>query len=138
MLVGELRQRLNEKVGQVAASGDQEEIATIMEYVRAVLIALARQPNDVEFDLPNAVVDTKTAALILGVHPEHLRYIIRRKQLPAVKENGEYRIALPDIVDFMVATVRGMSTLINRSTMLKSLLESKTMTLWERPAEGSG
>ena len=138
MLVGELRQRLNEKVGQVAVGGDQEEISTVMQYVRAVLIALAPQPDGAEFDLQNAAVDTKTAALILGVHPEHLRYIIRREQLPAVKENGEYRIALPDIVDFMVATVRGMSALINRSTMLKSLLESKTMALWERPPEGSG
>ncbi len=137
MLVGELRQRLNAKVGQVAVGGDQEEIAMVMEYARAVLIALAQQPDDAEFYLPNAAMDTKTAALILGVHPEHLRYIIRREQLPAIKENGEYRIALPDIVDFMVATVRGMSTLINRSTMLKSLLESKTMILWERPTEGS-
>ncbi len=133
MLVAELRQRLNEKVGQVAAGGDQEDVATVLEYVRAALITLAQQPDDAEFALQDAAVNTKTAALILGIHPEYLRHIIRQEQLPAVKDNGEYRITLSDIVDFMVGTMRGMRAIIPRSTMFSELLENKTMTLWERP-----
>ena len=88
MLVGELRQRLNEKVGQVAASGDQEEIATVMEYVRAAVIALAQQPDDAEFDLQNSVLDTKTAALILRLHPEHVRHFIARENCPPLKKTA--------------------------------------------------
>ena len=136
MLVGELRQRLNEKVGQVAASGDQEEIATVMEYVRAAVIALAQQPDDAEFDLQNSVLDTKTAALILRLHPEHVRHLIRQEKLPAAKENGEYRIELASIVDLMTSGRSLSSTMTVPS--IKAVEEGMPVVLWERPAEGSG
>ena len=123
--------------GQIAASGDQVEIATYMEYVRATLIALAQQPNDVEFDLPNATINTKTAALILRIHPEHLRHIIRQEQLPAVKENGEYRIFLRDIADFM-GSGRSLYSTMTAQSVIKDVEEGRTVVLWERPAEGSG
>jgi hypothetical protein len=121
MMVAELRQRLAERVGQ-AASGDREDIATILEYVRAVLIALAERPEDEEFVLQDAAVDTRTAALILRLHPEHVRYLIRQERLPAVKENGEFRIALTDIADFVVPGIPGRlrhGTLTDRDYIIR-------------------
>jgi hypothetical protein len=134
MLVAELRQRLAERVGQAATTGNQEDVATILEYVRAVLIVLAQRPEDEEFMLQEAAVDTRTAALILRLHPEHVRFLIRQEKIPAVKENGEFRITLSDLGDFMVSGKSLPSTLT--ASMIFELMEGRGgFTLWERPQE---
>jgi hypothetical protein len=135
MLVAELRQRLAERVGHAAASGDREDIAIVLEYVWAMLIALAEKPEDEEFMLQDAAVDTRTAALILRLHPEHVRHLIRQEKLPAVKENGEFRIALSDVADFTVSGKSLQNTLT--ASMIGELMEGRGsfFTLWERPQE---
>ena len=48
MRVAELRRRLAEKIQYVATSGEEEAIATMLEYGRAVLITLSQHPDDDE------------------------------------------------------------------------------------------
>ena len=106
MLVADVRNRLLEKVGQVAAGGDEDDIAKVMAYARAVLIALARHASDGEVALPDLEVETRSAALILGLHPEYIRFLVRQGRLQAKKENGEFRIALSDVVDHLVTRMK--------------------------------
>ena len=54
-------------------------------------------------------VGTGTAALILGLHPEYVRQIIRRGRLVATKENGEFQVGLPALVDFMEREMKSLS-----------------------------
>jgi hypothetical protein len=134
MLVAELRQRLAARVGQASSTESREDIATILEYVRAVLIVLAQRPEDEEFVLQDASVDTRTAALILRLHPEHVRHLIRQERLPAVKENGEFRIALSDLGDFMLSG-RSLESSFSGRFWISELVEGRSFTLWERSQE---
>jgi hypothetical protein len=136
MLVAELRERLLDRVAQAASVEDQESLATTLEYARAALIALAQYPSDNEFVLQDAAVDTRTAALILRLHPEHVRYLIRSDRIPATKENGEYRIGLPSVADFLVSDGVLESTL-PRTLWIRELLEGKGSSLWQQPKEDS-
>ena len=101
MLVADLRRRLSEKVEEVAASGDEEGTAIGLTCVRAVLVALAGHPGDADVDLQGLTVGSARASLILGLHPEYVRSLIRRGELRATKENGEFSIAISDLVDYM-------------------------------------
>ena len=101
MQVAELRRRLLERVGQAAASGDEGATARVASYVRALLISMARHPSDLEVDLQELTIGTRTAALILGMHPEYVRFLIRGKGLSATKADGEFSIPLQEVVRFM-------------------------------------
>ena len=101
MQVGELRGRLLERVEEVAASGDEMATARVTSYARALLISMALQPADLDVDVEELAVGTRTAALIMGKHPEYVRFLIRSKGLRASKTNGEFRIPLPEVVRFM-------------------------------------
>ena len=103
MLVDELRQRLVGKVSQVSAEGDETTTATVLAYIRAALTALAGRPGDQEVVLQDLTVGTRTAARILGLHPEYVRFLIRTGRLQATKENGEYRIALASAAELAAA-----------------------------------
>ena len=105
MQVDELRQILIAKIHESAAKGDEQDVATVMSHARAALIALSHHSADGIVALQDLTVNTSTAALILGRHPEYVRYLIRQGHLPATKENGGFRIGLPIIADFMA---RGM------------------------------
>ena len=101
MQVGELRDRLLGRVEEVAASGDEMATAQVTSYARAVLISMALQPADIEIEVEELTVGTRTAALIMGRHPEYVRFLIRSKELRATKTNGEFRIPLPEVVRSM-------------------------------------
>ena len=109
MLVADLRQRVLEKVEQAATGGDEDSAAIALAHARAVLVALARHREDEDLTLQNLAVGTGTAALILGLHPEYVRWLIRQDLLPATKENAEFRIALSAVSDFMVTKRRSLS-----------------------------
>ena len=100
MMVADLRQWLVARVDEAAEGGDEMAIASVLAYSRAVLIALARQPADGDVDVEELQVGTATAATILGLHPEYVRYLVRYEKLRATKENGELRIPLSEIVAF--------------------------------------
>jgi hypothetical protein len=136
MLTTDLRQRLLEKVQEAAAGGDEETVSMVLTYARAALIALARYPGYAEVSLPGLVVGTRTAALILGMHPEYVRSLIRHGQIQAAKENGEFQIRLTDVVE---ASAIGRVHLLGEFgfTRIQETMERtrNMLTLWERPHE---
>ena len=100
MLVGELRQALIKKVEQVAAEKDEEVAAQVLTHARTILVALAGRPSDENVSLQELTVGTQTAALIMGVHRESVRSLVRQGRLSATKTNGEFQIPLSDVADY--------------------------------------
>ncbi len=99
MLVGELRRTLIERVEQVAAEGDEEVAAQVLTHARTILVALAGHPGDEEVSLQELTVGTQTAALIMGLHREYVRSLVRGGRLSATKTNGEFQIPLSAVAD---------------------------------------
>ena len=127
-------------MAQSAVVGDETAAAVMLGHARAVLVALAHHPDDQEVALGDLTVSTKTAALILGLHPEYVRFLIRRGRLDATKENGEYRIALYHITDFAVA---GMQSFSREAALLSHMGDILTgakgyFTLWQQPDASTG
>ena len=134
MLVTELRQRLMEKVAQVSSEGDEATTATVLAHARAALIALARYPGDGDIALHELTVGTRTAALILGLHPEYVRFLIRRGRLQGKKEDGEYRIPLHDIADFAATGMQSLSSDAQRLAQSGDMLTGAkgSTVIWQR------
>ena len=109
MQVSEVRRRLLEKIDETASAGDEDEVAAVLSLARAALVALAEHPRDTEVTLQELTVGTKTAAVILGLHPEYVRHLVRRGRLQATKEHGELRIPLSHIGDFTMTGMRFLS-----------------------------
>ena len=103
MRVDDLRCRLLDRVQEVAATGDEGATARITSYARAVLISIARHPADGDVNMEDLAVGTRTAALVLAMHPEYIRFLIRSKHLGATKTDGEFSIPLAEVVRFMDA-----------------------------------
>ena len=140
MQVAKLRQRLIGKMAESAVVGDEVTAAVMLGHARAALVALAHHPDDQEVALGDLTVSTKTAALILGLHPEYVRFLMRRGRLEATKENGEYRIALHHIADF---TVVGMQSFSREAASLSHSGDLLTgakgyFSLWQQPDESTG
>ena len=102
MLVAELRQKLIEKVERVATEEGEEAAAMVLTHARAILIALAGRPGNEEVSLQELRVGTQTAALIMGLHREYVRALVRSGRLSATKTNGEFQVALSDISNQML------------------------------------
>ncbi len=130
MQVAELRRRLAEKIQQVATGGDEETIATMLEYGRAVLITLSQHPDDTEIRPHDLIVGTKTAALILGLHPEHVRFLVRQGRLQETKENGGIRITLSDLMNYMNRATKFGLMNFDPTKLLGNML-----VLWHKPGE---
>ena len=110
MLVADLRERMVDQVARVSSQGDPEMTATVLAYARAALTALTGHPGIQEVNLQDLRINTGTAALILRLHPEYVRLLIRRGRLQAIKENGEYKIALAAIA--VLAANRSLEILL--------------------------
>ena len=104
MLVGELRQALIKKMEQVAAEKDEEVAAQVLTHARTILVALAGRPSDENVSLQELTVGTQTAALIMGVHRESVRSLVRQGRLSATKTNGEFQIPLSAVADYKLKT----------------------------------
>ena len=89
MRVALLRQRLIEKVPEVANSQDEAAMALALDYTRAVLVALAERSDSEDVVLRELRVKTATAARILKLHPEYVREMARQGGFEAEEENGE-------------------------------------------------
>lgn len=101
MRVAELRKRLIDKVEQAATYGDEAAATLVLTNARAALIALAGRPEDEEVSLQDMTVGTYTAALILGMHREYVRMLVRTGQLKATKDNGEHQLLLSDVMEYL-------------------------------------
>ena len=137
MLIAELRQRMVEKVARVSGEGDEATTATVLAYARAALTALAGRPGDQEVALQDLTVGTRTAALILGLHPEYVRLLIRRGRLQASKENGEYQIALAHIAELAAAGAAALGQESQHVARLTEMLGVSTI-VWSNPETGAG
>ncbi|HEU4758409.1 MAG TPA: excisionase family DNA-binding protein [Dehalococcoidia bacterium] len=134
---GQIRERVLEKVREAAQARDEEATAKVMEYARAVLVALAPHGDGEDVDLERLTLTTGTAARVLGLHPEYVRELIRRGYLPATKDDGEFRLALPDVVAFMVNRVKGREGPPPSTAAWGRLLgvRSGRAALWRQPPE---
>ena len=104
MKVADVRRRLGQRLQEAAMEKDADALALVLDYSRAVLLALAPLPDDEEVELPELTVSTATAARILSLHVEYVRDLIRRSLLPATKHNHEYEIRLTDVMEFMTSS----------------------------------
>ena len=104
--VSEVRNRVVEKVADAAASGDEESAAEVLDFCRAMLIALASHAPESDVDVQKLEIKTGTAGRILGFNQEYVRERIRRGVLPATKKNGEYYISLAEVVQYRVKSVK--------------------------------
>ena len=127
MLTTEVRLRLVAKIAEASGGEDEEVTARVLTYARAALVALAGRPAESEVELRGLEVSTKTAALILGLHPEYVRSLIRRDRLQAAKRNGEFHIVLEDVVEFAVSGIR--------SEVSKELAWMKLEIPWLKPTK---
>ncbi len=100
MRVDELRRRIIQKLQEVAARGDEESMAKVLDHSRAVLLAVASRTDDDEVDLAELKLTVKTAASILGVEEVYVQEFIRRGYLQAQKENDEYGVPFSEVVNF--------------------------------------
>ena len=105
MLVSELRRTLIERVEQVAAEKDEEVAAQVLTHARTILVALAGHPGDEEVSLQELTVGTQTAALIMGMHRESVRSLVRQGRLAATKTNGEFQIPLSAVADYRMGAL---------------------------------
>ena len=106
MRVQDIRTRVVEKVAEASAEADEESTASILDFSRALLVALASWPPDGDVDLEALTVKTGTAALILGLHREYVREVLRRRELRGRKENGEFEIPLAEVMNLRARHVR--------------------------------
>ena len=101
MRVLDVRRKLGLKLQEAALEKDPDALTLALDYGRALLLALAPLADDEEVELPQLSVSTATAALILSLHVEYVRELIRRGILRGAKHNNEYEIKLADVMDFM-------------------------------------
>ena len=114
MQVTELRRRLVDRVAKVATEPDEEATAIALTHVRAILVALAGRPDDDEVSLDGLTVGTQTAALIMGLHREYVRTLVRGGQLSATKTNGEFQIPLSDVADHTLTPLGRQELLLRK------------------------
>lgn len=100
MRVADLRRRVIEKMNEVAGGGDEEGVARFLDFSKALLLALASHPSDGKVDLETLTLKTGTAARILGLHQEYVRELVRKGELKASKEKGEFQIQLSEVIRY--------------------------------------
>ena len=95
-----MRESLVERVGLAAAVGDEIPVGMVLSRTRAILVALANNPDDEEVSLEDLTVRKDTTATILGLHREYVRNLARTGQLPANRSNEEFEMLLSEVADY--------------------------------------
>ena len=106
MRVTEVRNRVVERLGEAAASGDEDVAAQALNFCRALLITLASEDADSDVNVQTLAIKTGTAGRILGLNQEYVRELIRRRVLGANKSNGEFHVPLSAMVSFQAKSVK--------------------------------
>lgn len=97
MKVGVLRERVGAALATAMRTRESEAIALTADRAKAVGVALAGMPEEADVVPAELVVSTRSAASVLGFHPEHVRRLIRTGRLPAVRAGGDYRVRVDDL-----------------------------------------
>jgi excisionase family DNA binding protein len=97
MKVGLLRARVAAALDAAMRAGGADAIALSADRAKAVGVALAGLAEDATVAPAELVVSTRSAASVLGYHPEHVRRLIRTGRLPAQRAGGDYRVRVDDL-----------------------------------------
>ena len=101
-------------------------------------MALASLPEDREVDIEGLTVKTATAARVLRLHQEYVRELIRRQELKASKENGEYQIPLSEVMSYEAHSAKLGAGPSSQVGLLYRVLKPHSHTeieMWRRPPE---
>lgn len=97
MKVGILRARVGTALETAMRAREPDAIALSAERAKAVGVALAGLPDDADVAEADLTLSTRSAASVLGFHPEHVRRLIRSGRLAAVRAGGDYRVRVDDL-----------------------------------------
>jgi excisionase family DNA binding protein len=106
MRVGLLRERLGAALDAAMRTREADAIALTADRTKAMAVALAGMPEDAEVEPALLEVSTRSAASVLGFHPEHVRRLIRAGRLRARRNGGDYRVLLDDLWPLLEARHR--------------------------------
>ena len=106
MKVGLLRERLTSALATAMRRRDADAVALTADRTKAMGVALAGIPDEVEIEIDGLDLSTRAAATILGFHPEHVRRLIRTGRLPARRAGGDYRVRVDDLWPLLEARYR--------------------------------
>lgn len=97
MKAGVLRDQVTAALATAMRTRETDAIALTADRTKAMGVALAGMADDAEVDLATLELSTRSAATVLGFHPEHVRRLIRRGRLRAHRVGADYRIRLDDL-----------------------------------------
>ena len=97
MKAGVLRRRLASAVEAALRTREGEAIAVTADRAKAMGVALAGMADDADVEVDDLELSTRSAATVLGFHPEHVRRLIRGGRVPARRVGGDYRIRVDDL-----------------------------------------
>lgn len=106
MKAGLLRERLASALDAAMRTREADAIALTAERAKAMAVAMAGLPDDAEVEPAALDLSTRTAAIVLGFHPEHVRRLIRGGRLRARRVRGDYRVLVDDLWPFLEARHR--------------------------------
>jgi excisionase family DNA binding protein len=104
--VGILRERLGSALEAAMRNREADAIALTADRTKAMAVALAGMPEDLEVDPSALELSTRAAATVLGFHPEHVRRLIRGGRLRARRVGGDFRVFLDDLWPLLEARHR--------------------------------
>ena len=139
MRVEDLRRRVLDRMAEVVADGDEEMLSRVLEFSRALLLSLASHPPGAEVDLDGLTLKSGTAARILALHQEYVRELIRKGDLKATKENGEFQIPLSEVIGFQEKAMKHIDPGFHGHAWLASRPFPGTgpaaLWMWDQPPE---
>ena len=97
MKVGVLRERLSAALATAMRTREADAVALTADRTKAMAVALAGLGDDMEVEVEALELPTRTAATVLGFHPEHVRRLIRGGRLRARRVGGDYRVRVDDL-----------------------------------------
>lgn len=97
MKVGLLRERLTAALDAAIRNREADAIALTADRTKAMAVALAGLDDDAEVEIAGLDLSTRSAATVLGFHPEHVRRLIRTGRLRARRVGGDYRVLVDDL-----------------------------------------
>lgn len=106
MRVGLLRERLIAALDAAMRNREADAVALTADRTKAMAVALAGMADDAEVELASLELPTRSAASVLGFHPEHVRRLIRTGRLRARRAGRDYRVLVDDLWPLLEARHR--------------------------------
>jgi excisionase family DNA binding protein len=106
MKVSLLRERLGSALDAAMRTREADAIALTADRTKAMAVALAGLPEDADVEPAGLELSTRSAAAVLGFHPEHVRRLIRSGRLRARRVGGDYRLLVDDLWPLLEARHR--------------------------------